>query len=91
MINVSSSSLYRFAKLNPQKGLEAMERGTDTWLWERNTLRLYRVQVPDPTMELAKQINEMIDLYNNVTEFCWPDTWKELVCTFIQSFIPVQL
>lgn len=53
-----------------------MEEGTDTWLWERCTLRLFRLKLPkDAKSDFSKQFNNMIDLYDQLTEFCWPTEW----------------
>ena len=52
-----------------------MEPGTDTWLWERRTLRLFRVKLLNGKSGLFKQINDMIDLYDLLTEFSWPEEW----------------
>jgi len=63
--------------------LEEMKSGTESWLWERNTLRLHRIKTDNPPLEVAKQINEMITKYDQVTRVCWPETWKDSVCICI--------
>ena len=63
--------------LRAENGLAAMEPGTDTWLWERCTLRLFRLKLPtDVKSDFSKQFNGMIDLYDQLTEFCWPREWN---------------
>ena len=59
-----------------------MEPGTDTWLWERRTLRLFRVKLRLAESELFMQINDMVDLYNKLTEFSWPEDWPSDVNCF---------
>ena len=67
----------RFAALKAVKGFAAMEPGTDTWLWERCTLRVFRLKLPiDVKSDFSKQFNEMIDLYDRLTDFCWPTEWE---------------
>ena len=68
-------------------GLAAMELGTDTWLWERNTLslRLFQLKIPDIKSDFSKQFNQMIDLYDHLTEFRWPKEWAGDVSSFIVS------
>ena len=72
----------RFANLTPKHDFKDMERGTDTWLWDRRTLRLHRIKIAGSDTELQSQINEMVDLYDKVTQFCWPKEWTDAVCLF---------
>ena len=72
----------RFANLTPKHEFKDMERGTDTWLWDRRTLRLHRIKIAGSDTELQSQINEMVDLYDSVTQFCWPKEWTDSVCLF---------
>ena len=73
--HASYAVISRFAALKPTNGLAAMEPGTDTWLWERNTLRLFRLELPDIKSDFSKQFNQMIVLYDHLTEFHWPKEW----------------
>ena len=82
----SYAVIFRFAALKPTNGLAAMEPGTDTWLWERNTLRLFRLKFPDIKSDFSKQFNQMIDLYDHLTEFRWPKEWAGDVSSFNVSF-----
>ena len=64
-----------------------MEPGTDTWLWERCTLRLFRVKLPsDVKSDFSRQFNDMIDLYDQLTDFRWPKEWKQGVSRFTTFF-----
>ena len=64
-----------------------MEPGTDTWLWERCTLRLFRLKLPmDIKSDFLKQFNGMIDLYDQLTEFRWPKDWRGDVSILIIRF-----
>ena len=56
-----------------------MEPGTDTWLWERSTLRLFLLQLPDVKSDFSKQFNAMVALYDQITEFRWPKEWNRNV------------
>ena len=69
--------------LNPPS-LEDMKSGTETWLWERNILRLHRVPILNPILEVGDQINEMITKYDRVTRVCWPGAWKKAVSIFLR-------
>ena len=82
-----SSSVSRFAALRAENGFAAMEPGTDTWLWERCTLRLFRLALPtDVKSDFSKQFNGMVDLYDQLTEFRWPKEWKSDVSDCITLF-----
>ena len=71
---------FRFAALKAENGFAAMEPGTDTWLWERCTLRLFRLKLPsDIKSDFLKQFNGMVDLYDQLTEFRWPKVWASKV------------
>ena len=72
-----------YAKLHPRGGLESMARGVETWLWDRETLRLVRLKMFQPVSELDRQIEQMVDLYNDLTQFFWPSAWKDVVCNSI--------
>ena len=80
--SLSHAIIPRFAALKPVNGLAAMEPGTDTWLWERNTFRLFRLKLPDIKSDFSKQFNQMIDLYDRLTEFRWPKEWAGDVSSF---------
>ena len=56
---------HSYAKLHPCGGLESMARGIETWLWDRETLRLVRLKMSHPLSELDHQVGEMVDLYND--------------------------
>ena len=72
-------SPHSYAKLRPPSGLESMARGIETWLWDRETLRLLRLKMFQPVSELDHQVDQMVDLYNDLTQFCWPSSWKDIV------------
>jgi hypothetical protein len=91
---VSHATISRFAALKAQNGFAAMEPGTDTWLWERCAIRLFRLNLLiDVKSDFSKQFNGMIDLYDRVTKFRWPKGWNRNVsssdCSTISPSYPV--
>ena len=81
--NISANVVDRFAKLAPEGALQKFEPGIDTWLWDRNTIRLHRIKLQSAKQDLRDQIDSMIDIYDDVTQFCWPRGWDSAVRTFL--------
>ena len=48
------------------------------WLFERRAFVIGRILMDGKTEE-EEEINKMIKLYDELTEFCWPPGWRKLV------------
>jgi len=54
-----------------------------TWLFDRRALTIARIVIDDGTLE-NQEINAMIKLYDEITDFRWPAEWTTAVraCLF---------
>ncbi|CAA7263267.1 unnamed protein product [Cyclocybe aegerita] len=72
-------SASKFAGHHVEAGVVHMESGYELWAWNRRCVRIGRLFVsPAAVGSAVEQINDMVNLYNSLTNFAWPQDWTDV-------------